>query len=90
MATAKHPDKGDQKANDDRSETRADEEGGIPIVNGQPPPQFMSAKQIANTLRVTRQHIHALARQGRLPYIVVGKRKRFDINAVIAALAPHR
>ncbi len=53
----------------------------------QSPPLFLTARQLAERIGISTGQIRALAREGRIPEIVVGKNtRRYDLDAVIAAL----
>ncbi len=51
------------------------------------PPLFLTARQLAERLGLRAGQIRTLAREGRIPEIVVGKNtRRYEMAAVIAAL----
>ncbi len=53
----------------------------------QSPPLFLTAQQLAERIGISAGQVRALAREGRIPEIVVGKNtRRYDLDAVIAAL----
>ena len=53
----------------------------------QSPPLFLTARQLAERIGISTGQIRSLAREGRIPEIVVGKNtRRYDLDAVIAAL----
>ena len=54
------------------------------------PPLFLTARQLAGRLGLSVGQIRALAKEGRIPEITVGKNtRRYDLDAVVAALT-HR
>lgn len=51
------------------------------------PPLFLTARQLAERIGVSATQVRSLAREGRIPEIVVGKNtRRYDLDAVVAAL----
>ncbi|MDR1535784.1 MAG: helix-turn-helix domain-containing protein [Planctomycetota bacterium] len=53
-------------------------------------PLFLNARQLAGRLGLSVRQVRALAKEGRIPEIMVGKNtRRYDLDAVIAALT-HR
>ncbi len=53
----------------------------------QSPPLFLTARQLAERIGISAGQVRALAREGRIPEIVVGKNtRRYDLDAVVAAL----
>ncbi|MCC8108176.1 MAG: helix-turn-helix domain-containing protein [Planctomycetes bacterium] len=50
-------------------------------------PLFLNARQIAERLGLSVRQVRALAKDGRIPEITVGKNtRRYDLDAVVAAL----
>ncbi len=51
------------------------------------PPLFLTARQLAERLGLRAGQIRTLAREGRIPEIVVGKNtRRYEMEAVVRAL----
>jgi len=49
--------------------------------------RLLTADQLAEKLQVHPKTLFLLARQGRIPRVTIGRAVRFDIDAVLAALA---
>ncbi len=54
------------------------------------PPLFLTARQLAERLGLSAGQVRTLAREKRIPEIVVGKNtRRYELDAVITALKTH-
>lgn len=51
---------------------------------------LMSVKDLSNFLNVSKKTIRRMCDNGQIPFKTVSKRKRFDVNAVLAAIDKNR
>lgn len=52
--------------------------------------RLLTAQEVADQLAVSKQHVYALARQGKLPRVMVGDSVRFDPSDIGRFIADHR
>jgi excisionase family DNA binding protein len=50
-------------------------------------PALITADELAAALNIPKRSVYALAREDRIPTVRIGRRVRFDVRAVVAALA---
>jgi len=48
--------------------------------------QFLTGPQLAEKLQVDKRTVWLMARQGKIPRVLVGRAVRFELDAVLAAL----
>jgi excisionase family DNA binding protein len=48
---------------------------------------LMTAKELADVLNVSRQHVYELAALGEIPSLRLGRSVRFELNAVLAKVS---
>jgi excisionase family DNA binding protein len=58
-----------------------------PAPAATPSPALLTAEEVAEHFAVPRTHVYALARQGRLPHVKVGRYPRFNLSELCTALA---
>jgi excisionase family DNA binding protein len=46
--------------------------------------RLLKAEQLAERWQVSKAHVHALARRGEIPYIQLGRYRRFSLDAIEA------
>jgi excisionase family DNA binding protein len=54
-----------------------------------PPSPLLDKRALAHALGVSTATVDRLCRQGRIPFVLVGEVRRFDLEAVRSALAAH-
>lgn len=51
---------------------------------------LLKTKELAERLRLNPETIRRMTRAGKIPHIVIGNAKRYDLTAVMAALKPNQ
>ena len=57
------------------------------MSQGTSAPTLVTADELAATLGIPKNAVYALARENRIPTVRIGRRVRFDVRAVVDALA---
>lgn len=57
------------------------------MSHGTSAPALMNADELAAALGIPKRAVYTLARENRIPTVRIGRRVRFDVRAVVEALA---